>query len=76
MLSLTSITGADGEQQSELCQTRMDLRNQRTTKDAALSALHRRPLNSALYVHSKPDREAKGEAIDTHSFSDSLTQKQ
>lgn len=50
---LTSVTGADGEQQSELCQARMDLRNQRTAKDAALSTLHCCPLNSTLCLHTR-----------------------
>lgn len=50
---LASITGADGEQQSELCQTRLDSRNQWATKDAALSTLLCRPLNSTLYVHAE-----------------------
>lgn len=43
--SATLVTGADGEQQSELCQVRVDLCHQRTTKDATLSTLHCCPMN-------------------------------
>lgn len=54
----------------------MDLCNQCTTKDAALSALHRRPLNYTLYAacgrtHTPHlDEGAAGKAINTFSVSD------
>lgn len=60
-----SITGADGEQQPELCQACVDLRNQRPTEDAALSAVHSRPLNCRHASTSVPDQDAVGEAIET-----------
>lgn len=43
--SAALVTGADGEQQPELCQARVDLRHQRPPEDAALSTLHCCPMN-------------------------------
>lgn len=59
-----SITGADGEQQPELRQACVDLRNQRTTEDAALSAVHGRPLNRFI---SRP-RRRRGSHRNSFSF--------
>lgn len=49
--ALTLIAGTDGEQQSELCQTGVDLRHQRTAKDSAISALHCCPLSCTQCVY-------------------------
>lgn len=42
---ITFVTGIDGEQQFKFCQACLDLRHQRTTKNAALSTLHCCPMN-------------------------------